>query len=373
MISSPFEIKSMIRKVLITLFLLLLVVTVAAFIAYRYYMSEHVIIDFIKKNPNRAAIYWTQNGKVMADLRSDVKFPLASTVKIIIAIEFAKQVAAQKINPKEQIAIADLDVFYLPDTDGGAHEEWKQLLKQSNLIQNNTVPLEEVAKGMIRFSSNANTEYLMMRLGLDNINANLDSLDLKQHDRLYPIVSALLVLSNEKGISDEAFLAQMKNLSSSDYVQKCFDIHEKLKNDHDGSLKKAFVFPNMDLQKVWSDRLPASTTREYVSIISKINSRTYFPDVAQRQLDNMMEWVFEDIPKKREQFEHLGMKGGSTAFVLTNTLYATSSNGKNEIAYFFNDLTDDEASKLQWSTIVFNGKCLKSTTCDEVAEKLMKK
>ena len=49
----------MIRKVLITLFLLLLVVIVAAFVAYRYYMSEHVIIDFIKKNPKRAAIYWT--------------------------------------------------------------------------------------------------------------------------------------------------------------------------------------------------------------------------------------------------------------------------------------------------------------------------
>ena len=359
----------MVRKILIGLVILLVLVVVVGFIAFRYYINENVIVDFIKKNPDRSAIYWTHNGKVMADVRSNVKFPLASTVKIIIAIEFAKQVAAQKINPKERIAIADLDVFYLPDTDGGAHKEWKELMGKSNLIENNSVSLEEVAKGMIRFSSNANTEYLMMKLGLDNINANLDSLGLKQHDHLYPLVSALLVFSNDKGIQKDSFLAQIKNLSMNEYTQKCLEIHEKLKKDRDGSLKKSFIFPDMDLQKIWSDRLPAATTYEYVSIMQKINSRNYFSETAQKQLDTLMEWFFEVIPKYREIYEHFGTKGGSTAFVLTSSLYATSSYYKNEIACFFNDLTSDEATKLQMSMNAFHVSCL-SSTFEDIAKKL---
>lgn len=360
----------MVRKILIGLVILLVLVVVVGFIAFRYYINENVIVDFIKKNPDRSAIYWTHNGKVMADLRSNVKFPLASTVKIIIAIEFAKQVAAQKINPKERIAIADLDVFYLPDTDGGAHKKWKELMEKSNLIENNSVSLEEVAKGMIRFSSNANTEYLMMKLGLDNINANLDSLGLKQHDHLYPLVSALLVFSNDKGIQKDSFLAQIKNLSMNEYTQKCLEIHEKLKKDRDGSLKKSFIFPDMDLQKIWSDRLPAATTYEYVSIMQKINNRNYFSETAQKQLDTLMEWVFEVNPKNREIYEHIGTKGGSTAFVLTSSLYATSSYYKNEIAYFFNDLTADEAIILQMSMNAFHVSCLKSSTFEDIAKKL---
>jgi D-alanyl-D-alanine carboxypeptidase len=360
----------MVRKILTGLFILLVLVVVGGFIVFRYYITENVIIDFIKKNPDRSAIYWTHNGKIMADLRSNTKFPLASTVKIIIAIEFAKQVAAQKINPKEQIPISDLDIFYLPNTDGGAHKKWKELMAKSNLIQNNAVSLEEVAKGMIRFSSNANTEYLMMKLGLDNINANLDSLGLKQHDRLYPIVSALLVFSNDKGVQKDSFLAQIKNLSTSDYTQKCFEFHEKLKKDIDGSLKKAFVFPDMDLQKIWSDRLPAATTYEYVSIMQKINNRTYFSATAQKQLDTLMEWVFEVNPKNREIYEHIGMKGGSTAFVLTNSLYAISSYSKDEIAYFFNNLTSDETMILQMSMNTFHVSCLKSSTFEDTSKKL---
>ena len=64
-----------------------------------------------------------RNGNVTVDLRSDRKMPLASTVKIIVAIEFSEQAAAGKINPQEAVPLADLDRFYLTDTDGGAHPD----------------------------------------------------------------------------------------------------------------------------------------------------------------------------------------------------------------------------------------------------------
>ena len=151
--------------------------------------------DFIKNNPSRSSFFLMRNDSLKISLRTDQKFPLASTVKIMIAIEFAKQVSTGKINANELIPLADLDVYYLPNTDGNAHPDWKQSATSRGELNNNRVTLQEVARGMIRFSSNANTEFLMDKLGLDNINANLKELNLSNHERLYPIVSALFLYS----------------------------------------------------------------------------------------------------------------------------------------------------------------------------------
>ena len=52
-----------------------------------------------------------------------------------------------------------------------------------------------------------------------------------------------------------------------------------------------------------------------------------------------MEYILEN-PKNEEKIEHIGMKGGSTAFVLTKALYSTDNKGnKTELAYFFNNLS----------------------------------
>jgi D-alanyl-D-alanine carboxypeptidase len=55
-------------------------------------------------------------------------------------------------------------------------------------------------------------------------------------------------------------------------------------------------------------------------------------------------------PANREWLEHSGMKGGSTAFVLTKSLYATDKKGnKMALAYFFDDLGMLESTKLKMS------------------------
>ena len=127
------------------------------------------VSDFIKNNPSRSSFFLMRNDSVKISLRADQKFPLASTLKIMIAIEFAKQVSSGKINANELIPLADLDVYYLAGTDGNAHPNWKQSATSRGELNNNRVTLQEVARGMIRFSSNANTEFLMDKLGLDNI------------------------------------------------------------------------------------------------------------------------------------------------------------------------------------------------------------
>jgi len=304
--------------------------------------SPDPVLAFLRTNPTRSALYLIRNDTVLISQRPDQKMPLASAVKTIIAIEFAQQAAAGKIDPNERIPLTDVDLYYLPNTDGGAHPAWKQRLAQQNLISNGTVPLLDVAKGMIMFSSNANTEYLLDRLGPRAVNANLKMLKLPNHDQIYPIVSALLLYSTTP--ADSAKTANVvRSLSANAYATRCQAIHEQLKKDQSGTYKKGFIFPAMNLQKIWSDRLPGSTVQEYASVMQKINSRTYFPTAVQTVLDSIMEWPFVANPGNKDVYKHLGMKGGSTAFVLTNAFYAETTKGNRvAAAVFFNNLTDAE-------------------------------
>lgn len=55
-----------------------------------------------------------------------------------------------------------------------------------------------------------------------------------------------------------------------------------------------------------------------------------------------------DNPTNQSWLKHSGMKGGSTAFVLTKALYATDKAGNHTaLAYFLSDLSLMEVLRLQ--------------------------
>lgn len=299
--------------------------------------GNNVIADFISQNPDKSAIYLVQDGKVVADVNSDRKMPLASTVKIIVAIEYAHQAAEGKVAPMQWIDTAELDRYYIPNTDGNAHPEWLSYMKAMTRLQNGKVQLQEVAKGMIDFSSNANTEYLLDLLGLDNVNKRLTALGLTNHDSLYYFVSSLGVINGKS-------VAELEKLSIEEYRALSAAEHNKIKSEP--TYKNNIVFLPMNVQKVWSDRLPAATVKDYASVMQKINSRTYFDSTTQKHLSIVMERLM-DNPANKQWLKHAGMKGGSTSWVLTKALYATTTTGETtELAYFFNNLTDEEFEKL---------------------------
>ena len=315
------------------------------------------VLEFITKNPERAAIKLTINGKIVLEQNATRKMPLASTVKIIVLIEYAQQVASEKIKAQEQIPLADLEVYHIPNTDGGAHADWKKSIEREQKIVNQSVSLEEVAKGMIAFSSNANTEYLIERLGLENINQNINKLGLKNHDPLYFLVSSLFVYQNEKNKSQEAHLEEIRKMSKTEIAERASRIHQLLKKDSPQAFRQpeSLKHLTMEVQKVWSDNLTASTVEDYASLMEKINSRTYFPTLVQANIETVLGNSAMKSPRIQEMMQYCGYKGGSTAFVLTMAMYGTSKENKQiAFAYFLNNLTPEEQQQLQSNVGNFN-------------------
>ncbi len=331
---------------------------------YAQGQEENPILKFMMEHSGRTAIYLVRNDSIRANHRSDEMMPLASTMKIIIAIEYAEQAGKGKIDAQERVPIADVNLFYVPNTDGGMHNMWTKAMKASGKIVDDSVSMEEIAKGMMTFSSNANSEYLIWRLGLDNINANLKNLGMKDHEPIFPFVSSLFV--SETGKNGDP-------LDDNAYIQEALAVHEKLKLDRNGKFKQKMPRVTMAEQRNWSDRLPSSTAKTYAVLMEKINDREYFTKEEYRHLSILMEFLMKN-PQNRTWLNHAGMKGGSTASVLTKAMYATDKDGNStELVYFFDDLNYQENLQLQKSANAFELKVLTDATFLDNLEKKLKK
>lgn len=306
------------------------------------------MLNFITRNKERSAFYVTINDTVLAAQNENKVMPLASTVKIIVAIEFAKQVGNHIIDENKRVAVSELNRYYIPNTDGGAHPEWLAFEKQNNHVRDDSIQLIDVARGMIMFSSNANTEYLMDLLGFDNVQNNIKLFGLKDHTRLYPLVSSLFLYQNPHNAKEEKVIKAIGELTDDVYCKTIFQIHDALKND--SAIKKKFRLRDlsMAMQKMWSDRLVAASAKTYVHLCGILNQRKFLDSNSYKVLSHVLEFLMEN-PINQKHYKHFGIKNGNTSFVLTEAFYATMQNGNRvEAAYFFNDLTEAENQKLQF-------------------------
>lgn len=336
----------------------ILLVTLLLVIGLAWYLfpSANKVLATIEKRPQSASIHLRLNDKSVATLNPDTLTPLASTVKIIVAIEYAEQAAAGEIDPDMLVPLAELDKFYVPKTDGGAHRAFVK--HYADRISNNAISLRRVAKGMIAFSSNANTEYLMHLLGLDRVNRRVEQVGIKEHTLIYPLVASMFVadeLVAETG-NKQSIAARVRELSDTEYLSYIERARSKFVSNTD--YKTTLKNINSSVQNVWTERLPASTASEYVSLAHKMNSRSFFSAQVHEFLNEVMETIMEH-PANREWLVHSGQKGGSTATLLTKTLYATLKDDNTiELAYFLRDLKVYSMVRLSISMNAFEHKLL---------------
>lgn len=119
---------------------------VGAFMKFQWDLKKldvQYVHDFIEKNKDNSSfsMYVVHNGRALMDINRHAMIPLASTVKIIIAIEYAHQAAEGRIDPSERVTVDALDRYYFKNLDGGAHESWLKT------VDAEAITFEQVAKG----------------------------------------------------------------------------------------------------------------------------------------------------------------------------------------------------------------------------------
>ncbi|MDC2863567.1 serine hydrolase [Bacillus sp. BP-3] len=350
-------------KLIKRLSIILLIVSIF-FIVYKQKESHDPVMEYLKthKADKNVSFILQRDGKNLVSINSDEVIPLASMMKLMIAVEFAKQSAERTIKADQQIPLSDLEAYYVKDTDGSAHPDWIHYLKEKKLIQNNQVTLEQVAKGMLQFSSNANADYLIDELGLENINQTIKNLQLPHHQEIYPLVSSLYVAGNlkkEENLTEDETYKKLKAMSQQEFSRESIKIHQWMKNPTEFKQRNIPYLSDMKFQRIWSDNLPAASAKDYLLLMERLNRKDYFPSNVQKELDKIVESLMEN-PNNKKWLIHAGQKGGSTAFLLTNSLYAKDKDGNmTEIVFMFNNLTETEYTNLSENYNKFQLKILK--------------
>lgn len=332
-----FDKKTYTKKRLIIYGAIILVIGIAGYSVFRD--NPDYVLNHLKDYPETSSLYVAENGEELITYQSDVVRPLASTVKILIAIEYAMQLEEGILNKESYVPLDKLKEFYYKGTDGNAHETWLKTMEDEGKIVNNEITLHDVAKGMITYSSNANTDYLIHVLGIDSINEQAQSLGLTSHEEIYPLVGGLLIpdyLKNNKK-DENKLIEELEKMPMEMYRETAEELSQQMKDGTFNIEDHTFDMP-LDLQRVWSDRLIGASANDYGRLLAII-SNNELPTVAAQTVRDLLEWPMEVNEANNERFTHLGAKGGSTAFILNDAMYAEDYNGnKIEIVLLTNDL-----------------------------------
>jgi beta-lactamase class A len=119
----------------------------------------------------------------------DGRFPLASVRKVVTLGGYAAAVESGVCDPGEPVALADVERWYWPGTDGGAHQRARDWWVERGTFQperEGTVRLREVALAMICFSDNAAADYLLDRIGEERTTAFAQRMGLATQDPILP-------------------------------------------------------------------------------------------------------------------------------------------------------------------------------------------
>ena len=330
--------KTYTKKRLITYGAIILAIGIASYSVNRD--NPDYVLKHLKENPQTTSFYLAENGVELITYQSDVVRPLASTVKLLIAVEYAMQVDTGLLDKESPVPLDELSRYYAKGTDGKAHENWLETMESEGKVESNKVTVHDVAKGMVTYSSNANTEYLINLLGVDAINERAKSLGLTQHEEVYPIVSALLIPKHLKSesMNDEELIHELESMPIEEYRELAANLSNQLK---EGTIKiEDYTFDTpLKVQRVWSDRLIGASANDYGKLLA-IVSNDQLPEKAADTVRDLLEWPLQLFEGNQQRYAHLGSKGGSTAFILNDALYAEDHNGKQiEMVILADDLS----------------------------------
>lgn len=267
-------------------------------------------------------------------LNADALFPLASTKKVLILGAYATAVAAGALDPTQPVALSAVERWYWPGTDGGAHstavDEWRGI----GLIQHSRVPLEAVAKAMIRWSDNAAADYVLQRAGGPAAVARFAaSLGMVRQQPVFEVLGEFAAWSTEAepwrraGPTGRAALAG--------------DAAARLHPPQFPSL------PAVAVQRQLSRTDSAGTPAEWARLMHEIALGPTLSASVRATMESVLNWPRQVFPQVAAQFADFATKGGSLPGVITEASHirAVSRSGVS-IAIFFRDLPSEIDAEL---------------------------
>jgi len=310
---------------------------------------EDPIGQFIRNNPDKVSFYFIKDDSINFGLNEDNLKPVASLSKTIIALEFAYQVLSGTINSEELVAVAELDRFVIGDDN---FKNWQKQIKKDRLILKGKIPLKYVTQGMVRHSANACADYIINRLGIDNINRRIDILGIN-HEPIFPFTASLLVAFNYGDLERQSFLNLTQQWTREEYKAKVQSVHDKLTTENDFlvMVKKRLSsdrYRDLKYDEIWSNNFSLSSAKEYAQLIERINGGDFGHEMEPMLRFLFETWALEENVELKSSFDGLAYKGAGTNSMVNVWLYLRDKEGSTtQFVGLFNNLSKEEFKEIE--------------------------
>jgi len=323
------------------------------YLLYQANQRKNELAVFMRAHPNTSALVaytLDELGQPVLDdsavfFNADTPLVLASTMKTVVLAAYEVAVEQGELDPNERVAVAAVERYYLPLTDGGAHANGMAKLKLDSdsdgfvRDQSATITLDEIARIMIHDSGNAETDYLLARLGPERITALLSAADMQLHTPFHSLLGIALAMFNHEAPLTEA--AQRQALIQ-DVDGGNFDVLETLANlyIHDTAWRsaqltymKSQAFRDAAGQMGWNGQVessqlfPKGTAREYAHLLALVASDRFISPAVSARIRQKLETSPADDPMRLLFHKRYGAKDGVTAGVLNLVSYAIPKSG----------------------------------------------
>ena len=256
-------------------------------------------VDWLVEHRDDVGIVVLVNGEERLAHQPDERFALASVIKVLILITYAEQVADGRLQEQDAVPVQDVARFYLAGTDGGAHDaaraEWGET---------DEVSLDQVARAMLRHSSNAATDALLEKVGGP---------------------PAVLAVARRLGM-------RMQDPPAV--------IHDLFSSWEDGG----------DVRDL-AAKSPSGTAREWAGLMERARTGEGLSPSAAAIGRKHLEWPME-LGSNSRTFDAFGTKGGALPGILTEASYVVSRGGSAvSVALLLRDLPEDAEADLRKSYV----------------------
>ena len=312
---------------------------------------QQAMTDFIVTQPQETAVVtytFDQNGNMVEDdsalfHNADEPLVVASVMKIAVLAAYAEAVANGDLDPDEPVPVAEWERFYLPGSDGGAHALGLRRLALAPdemgfaVDQTAVVTLDDLATIMMHYSGNAATDYLLARVGQENVTAVIQT-HLPHHTPIhYTLGYALAVFNHELPFSLEWLLPVQANVANGDFsdLDRLIDLYQ---NDASWRQAQLDFIVNLGSQTIAGDEMwtyqetavqlmPQGTARDYAQMMAQIGSGQFISADVSALMQQKMATVASDWPLRLLYFDRFAAKDGVTAGVLSVAAYAIPKRG----------------------------------------------
>lgn len=309
--------------------------------------------EYIRSHPSSAAIVaYTidSHGQVVPDGRevffnADTPLVLASTMKTVILAAYEEAVERQELDPNERVRVTEVEKYYLPRTDDGAHAAGLAKLglatDASGFARDPgaTIPLDDIARIMIHNSGNAESDYLLARLGMERIAATMSAAGMKQHTPIHFILGISLAMFNHEAPLSEAGQRQalVEDIAAGNFAT-LEGLVERYVHDPGWRAAQIAFMQSESLMAAagkmgWNGQVEASqlfphgTAREYARFMAQIASGQFISPAVSARIQQKLETIPTDEPLRFLFHHRYGAKDGVTAGVLTLVSYAVPKSG----------------------------------------------